>query len=93
MSHSCIHSVHSFPYNIVPFKLNKKCLNYSSLSHGYSFPQMHVPASPRPSDTFLSEFGSPTLLWRVLQSVEYTEPPQYSWWEVDMTGDLQWFAV
>ena len=21
------------------------------------------------------------------------EPPQYSWWEVDMTGDLQWFVV
>jgi len=54
---------------------------------------MDVPASPRPSDTFLSEFGTPTLLWRVLQSVGYTKPPQYSWWEVDMTGDLQWFAV
>jgi len=54
---------------------------------------MDVPASPRPSDTFLSEFGTPTLLWRVLQSVGYTEPPQYSWWEVDMIGGLQWFAV
>jgi len=42
-----------------------------------------------PSDTFLSEFGTPTLLWRVLQSVGCTEPPQYSWWEVDMTGELQ----
>jgi len=52
-----------------------------------------TPASPHPSDTFLSKFGTPTLLWRVLQSVGYTEPPQYSWWEVDMTGDLQWFAV
>ena len=54
---------------------------------------MDMPASPLPSDTFLSEFGTPTLLWRVLHSVRYTEPPQYSWWEVDMTGDLQWFAV
>jgi len=54
---------------------------------------MDVPASPRPSDTFLSEFGTPTLLWRVLQSVGYTEPPQYSWWDVDMAGELQWFAV
>jgi len=54
---------------------------------------MDVPASPRPSDTFLSEFGTPTLLWRLLQSVGYTEPPQYSWWELDRTGELQWFAV
>jgi len=54
---------------------------------------MDVLASPLSSDTFLSEFGTPTLLWRVLQSVGYTEPSQYSWWEVDMTGDLQWFAV
>jgi len=61
--------------------------------YSYSFPQMDVPTSPRPSDTFLSEFGTPTLLWRVLQSVGYTEPPQYSWWEVNMTGELQWFAV
>jgi len=49
---------------------------------------MDMPASPRPSDTFLSEFGTPTLLWRVLQSVGYTEPPEYSWWEVDMTGPI-----
>jgi len=61
--------------------------------YSYSFPQMDVPASPRPSDTFLSEFGTPTLLWRVLQSVGYTEPPQYSWWEVEVIGELQWFAV
>ena len=49
---------------------------------------MDVPASPLPSDTFLSEFGTPTLLWRVLQSVGYTETSHYSWWEMDMTGDL-----
>jgi len=61
--------------------------------YSYFFPQMDVPASPLPSDTFLSEFGTPTLLWGVLLSVGYTEPPQYSWWEVDMTGVLQWFAV
>jgi hypothetical protein len=54
---------------------------------------MDVPASPLPSDTFLSEFGTPTLLWRVLQSVGYMEPPQYSWWEMDMQGGLCWFAV
>jgi len=54
---------------------------------------MDVSASSLPSDTFLSEFGTLTLLWRLLQSVGYTAPPQYSWWEVDIIGDLQWFAV
>jgi len=54
---------------------------------------MDVPASPLPSDTFLSEFCTPAVLWRVLQLVGYTEPPQDTWWVVDMTRDLQWFAV
>ena len=61
--------------------------------YSYSFPQMDAPASPRPSDTFLHEFGTPTLLWRVLRTVGYIEPPQYSWWEMESTGGIQWFAV
>jgi len=61
--------------------------------YSYSFPQMDALTPPHPSDTFLSEFGTPTLLWRVLQSVGFTEPPQYSWWELDRIGELQWFAV
>ena len=61
--------------------------------YSYSFLQMDAPASPRPSDTFLHEFGTPTLLWRVLRTVGYTEPPQYSWWEMESTGGIQWFAV
>ena len=63
-----------------------------------SYPRLFLSIDGRarftsPSDTFLSEFGTPTLLWRVLQCVGYTEPPQYFWWEVDMTEELQWFAV
>ena len=34
------------------------------------------------NETFLEMFGTPALLWRVLHSVGYTEPPLYSWDEV-----------
>ena len=34
------------------------------------------------SDTFLALFGTPTLLWQVLNSVGYVEPPRYFWSEV-----------
>jgi len=37
--------------------------------------------SPRASETFLDMFGTPTLLWRVLSSVGYEEPLQYTWRE------------
>ena len=68
--------------------LLKLILFYPWLS--YSFPQMDAPASPRPSDTFLHEFGTPILLWRVLRTIGYTESPQYSWWEMESTGGIQW---
>jgi hypothetical protein len=35
-------------------------------------------AAPAPcSGTFLEQFGTPTLLWRMLRSVGYTEAPCY----------------
>ena len=44
------------------------------------------------SDTFLALFGTPTLLWRVLHSVWYVEPPHYFWSEV-LTKEQQWYDV
>jgi hypothetical protein len=40
-------------------------------------------------DTFLSEFGMPTLLWRVLHDVGYLEgqEPVYSWSESQLAED------
>ena len=40
---------------------------------------MAAPALPPRSSTFLHVFGTPTLLWRVLHSVGYAEPPHYTW--------------
>ena len=48
-------------------------------------------ALPR-SDTFLAMFGTPTLLWRVLNLVGYAEPPRYFWREVAAEGQL-WYDV
>jgi len=45
---------------------------------------MAAPGAPIASDTFLTLFGTPTLLWRVLNSVGYVEPPRYVWSEVDV---------
>ena len=44
------------------------------------------------SDTFLTLFGTPTLLWRVLNSVGYAEPPRYFWSEVVIEGQ-RWYDV
>jgi len=44
------------------------------------------------SDTFLALFGTPTLLWRVLNSVGYVELPQYFWSEV-VTEGQRWYDV
>ena len=44
------------------------------------------------SDTFLAVFGTPTLLWRVLNSVGYAEPPRYFWREVTAEGQ-PWYDV
>ena len=43
----------------------------------------------RTTDTFLSEFGMPTLLWRVLHDVGYPEgqEPVYSWNESQLAED------
>jgi hypothetical protein len=41
--------------------------------------QMAAPVLPPRSGTFLEPFGTPTLLWRMLSSVGYTEAPRYTW--------------
>ena len=43
-------------------------------------------AAPHASETFLDMFGTPTLLWRVLSSVGYEEPPKYTWTEAEHAG-------
>jgi len=44
------------------------------------------------SETFLEMFGTPTLLWKVLHFVGYTEPPRYFWNEGYQEGQL-WYEV
>ena len=44
------------------------------------------------SDTFLALFGTPTLLWWVLNSIGYAEPPRYFWSEV-VTKGQRWCDV
>jgi hypothetical protein len=48
-----------------------------------------APREHRTTDTFLSEFGMPTLLWRVLHDVGYPEgqEPVYSWNESQLVED------
>jgi hypothetical protein len=48
-----------------------------------------APREHRTTDTFLSEFGMPTLLWRVLHDVGYPEgqEPVYSWNESQLAED------
>ena len=53
---------------------------------------MAAPGAPVASDTFLALFGTPTLLWRVLHSVEYAELPRYFWSEVVTEGQW-WYDV
>ena len=53
---------------------------------------MADPGAPVASDTFLALFETPTLLWRVLHSVGYAEPPRYIWSEV-VTDEQQWYDV
>jgi len=50
-------------------------------------------AAPHARETFLDMFGTLTLLWRVLSSVGYEEPPQYSWGEAEHAGSLPWVDV
>ena len=55
---------------------------------------LHMAAleAPIASDTFLTLFATPTLLWRVLNSVGYVEPPRYVWSEV-VTEGQRWYDV
>jgi hypothetical protein len=55
--------------------------------------QMVAPAFPPRSSIFLHTFGTPTLLWRVLQSVGYPKPPRYTWIEVETNGSMRWYDV
>ena len=48
--------------------------------------------APIASDTFLTLFGTPTLLWRVLNSVGYVEPPHYVWSKV-VTEGQEWYDM
>ena len=48
----------------------------------YTLLQMVTPGAPPHSDMFLAMVGTPTLLWRVLNSVGYAEPSRYFWREV-----------
>jgi len=43
---------------------------------------MAAPGAMPRSDMFLAMFGTPSLLWRMLNSVGYAQPPRYFWREV-----------
>ena len=49
-------------------------------------------AAPHASETLLDMFGTPTLR-RVLSSMLYEEPPQYTWREAGHVGSLPWIDV
>ena len=53
---------------------------------------MAAQGAPVVSNTFLALFGTPTLLWRVLHSIRYAEPPRYFWSEV-VTKGQRWCDV
>ena len=66
---------------------------YDTLSQElHTLLQMAAPGAPPRSDTFLAVFGTPTLLWSVLNSVGYAEPPRYFWREVAAKGQ-PWYDV
>ena len=71
----------------------KFLLTYDILSQElHTLLQMAAPGAPPHSDMFLAVFGTPTLLWRVLNSVGYPEPPRYFWREVAAEGQ-PWYDV
>ena len=53
---------------------------------------MATPGALPHSDTFLAVFGTPTLLWWVLNSIGYADPPRYFWREVAAEGQ-PWYDV
>ena len=48
--------------------------------------------APIASDTSLALFGTPTLLWQVLNSIGYAEPPHYFWSKV-VTEGQRWYDM
>ena len=55
--------------------------------------QMAAPVFPPCSSTFLDQFGTPTMLWRVLSLVGYPEEPYYTWVQTVPFGDVPWYNV
>jgi hypothetical protein len=53
---------------------------------------MVAPGVPEENDTFLEIFGTPTLLWRVLEQAGYREQPRYVWTR-EYIGRSSWFCV
>ena len=71
----------------------KFVLTYDILSQElHTLLQMAAPGASPHSDMFLAMFGTPTLLWRVLNLVGYAEPPRYFWREVAAEGQ-PWYDV
>ena len=54
---------------------------------------MVAPVFPPSSNTFLDQFGMPTLLWRVLSLVGYPEVPRYTWVQIVPFGAMPWYIV
>ena len=91
--HSCIYIFAFLPYLYLLTTSIKFLLTYDILSQElHTLLQMVVLGAPPHSDTFLAVFGTPTLLWRVLDSVGYAEPPCYFWREVVAEGQ-PWYDV
>ena len=90
LMHLHLHS--SLPYNCLPRSLNFFSRMISSHKSCTLLLHMVAPGAPPRSDTFLAVFGTPTLLWRVLNSVGYAEPPRYFWREVAVEGQ-PWYDV
>jgi hypothetical protein len=55
--------------------------------------QMEAPAFAPHSSTFLESWGTPALLWEVLQFVGYLEAPRYTWNDVVPMGEMPWYNV
>jgi hypothetical protein len=65
---------------LIPFV---KCLRLLEITRSQEVAsfllQMVAPVLPPHSGIFLEQFGTPTLLWRMLSSIGYTEAPRYTW--------------
>jgi hypothetical protein len=74
-----------------------KCLRLSEITHSQEVAsfllQMAVLVLPPRGGTFLEQFGTPALLWRMLSSVGYTEAPRYTWTQSEALGDIPWYEV